>query len=401
MTHFEDEWRTAILEETPSVDERRRMAQRALALARTPDKARRAPWGAALATAAAVAFLAVALWSQLRPGSDATETERAAGPDKDSTDKVVPDKNKTSTAPGSVDQVRARGVQHMDGAAFGKAMAIARQDKTPYALVSGTYHAFGADPGQLLAAFRKARPGVKQAFLFPTEHGVPGDVVSDRGPVQDNMAGLWFLQEAGIKMEKVLGVWRFRCGDKTWTSNQPEIDVVIDGTKRTLRVRNDSVAPILLPAGVTFADREIPGVAVLEAMDRTWRRYRRYLVRVECKALGMAAWVSVACEFPSPEIGAGNVISVRFGAHVFHGLRGLPSDTAQAEKKALIVVHYRRDSTEFFNDLLGEIPDIGRSQYCVSHARSNEIRFYDKEGKLEAVLKGDALTTEAIRKALR
>jgi hypothetical protein len=147
-----------------------------------------------------------------------------------------------------------------------------------------------------------------------------------------------------------------------------------------------------------FPRFEIPGRMILEDMDRNWRTFRRYYLRVRCDAPKLDRWMEVIGAESADKYAPGNWIAVRLGKHVFHALRRDPHEQAAKEGKPLLVLRFREGSTEYLNKLFDAVEIEGFVQLAVPQAKVTGLRRYDKQGKLvEIIALPDATAATAAR----
>ena len=263
-----------------------------------------------------------------------------------------------------------------------------KKAKGQYALVARGEVAITAKLDFLEAWSAFQDPKAKHRFFFRIEHTPPYDVVADRSPVAERIAGLGFLDPTGIKLSGKPGAWTLRRGKHVLklNSKEPTINLDFGGRRRTFRIERESLCPIMLPAGVEFPRAEIPGTAIYEGMDRKWRSYRRYFVRVRHASLGLDMWLEADGARHEGAVAPGNIFGVRLGGHVFQALHGDPALRAQREKRPLLVLHLNDKDTEKLNTLFEALDLDGYSQCFVPQAKGSSLRHYTKDGTLVGIL---------------
>ncbi|MHC4952354.1 MAG: hypothetical protein ACYTGZ_00565 [Planctomycetota bacterium] len=274
--------------------------------------------------------------------------------------------------------------------------------KGQYAIVAGGEVAARPKLEDALRWAEKNHPEVKHRFLFQVSHTPPYNLVGDRSPVANRIAGMGFLGAAGIKLEGKPGAWTVRRGDRVVAvaTKEPVIKLTIEGRAISVRIETGSLCPIVLPEKTTFPRAEIPGTATYEGLDRKWRSFQQYLVHVRQADLGLDMPMEAVGAQYDGAITPGNVFGVRLGGHVFQSLHGDPALRAQKEGRPLLVVHLNDKDTEKLNALFDPLDFPGYSQCLVTGAERSELRRYTKEGKLVGKLALPA-DRDVIRKFVR
>jgi len=375
--NLENELKTLLRDDGPDSGQSDEWVRHALEA--TPSAAPRSPW-TTLGWVAAAAAAAVVLVFMI-PRDDSVAPPRM-----------------TEEAPSTVDVERAANMAAL------KAVddEVWKSWKGKFAVVAGGTVKAAGKLDDALAWAEKKHPKAQHRFVFRIEDHIPGDVIADRAPVRELIVGLGFLQDLGINVEGAPGEWRIR-RDKfelRVAELKATVDLEFDGKTLRFDVEPESLCPIMLPANAAYPRWEIPGTAIFEGLDRKWRSYRRYSVRVRNKSLGVDGLFEACGAKYEGKIAPGNVIAVRLATHVFHALHSDPAVCAQREGRPLVVLHLKDADTEGLDCDLIPVKFDGYSQYFVPGAKRSELRRYSKEGKLEGKLLLPA-RFETMRKFLR
>ena len=374
---LEEELRTVLREDGPSDAQRNAWVE--AALRSSPQEGSRPPRRPAIWIVAAAAVLAIFVLQQAREeGSPPVGETRPT----DSGDALG----------------QQRAVNH-------KALKASRDElweesKDKYAAVAkGEIH-ISKKLADAIDWLGKRHAAEHQCFLFRIDATPPYDIIADRSPVAQGIVGIPFLDAAGIKLTGKPGEWWIRRGSHVRISKDPIVNLVIEGRAMRFRIETKSLCPIMLPAKSTYPRAEIPGTALFEGLDRKWRSYQRYLVRVQNKSLGLDMWMEAAGARYEGAIAPGNLFGVRLGGHVFQSLHEDPFARVQREGRPLLVLHLADKDTEKLNTLFDSLAFDGYSQAFVPNAKKSSLRRYRKDGILDFVLPLPA-SAAVIRKTLR
>jgi len=365
---LEDEVRDALRQRAPDDDTRAAWAR--AALERAPARRRIRPLWPAVAAAA---ILAVWLWPREKaPQKDIPPPDAAA-------DEAARRLNSTS-----VDEQRAANLKFLEEARKRDTLKNAKE-RHWVVVVGGDSLRVAKEPA--VAWADELYPEAKHRFLLPVGRGkhVSGDVIVDRAPVAPATAGSWFFQNTGIEAEG-------------------ELELEVNGRTVAVRVDKESSAPLVLPAGVAFPKFEIPGRMILEDMDRNWRSFRRYYVRVRCDEPKLDKWTEVIGAESAEPYAPGHWVAVRLGGHVFHALRRDPKEQAAMEDKPLLVLRFKEGSTKYLNELFERVEIDGYAQRAVPKGKKTVLQRYHRDGRLaEELTLPDAApeTLSALRAFLR
>jgi hypothetical protein len=343
MTKLDDEIRAALAANAPTDEERAAWAHAALEDA--PPRRRRLHPIWPLLTAAAIAGVF------LLPRNDAPTHAQ-----EDDGDRIVAVNGDflQSAADTPVARERAKNVRHL------KRQSILKDAKAGFwaIVVDGDSMRITPNLEDALRWADKLSPDARQRFVFKVVDGkVPGDAIFDRSRAEVRLGGLTFLEAAGLKFEKKDARWTLTHGEKTIELKEPPFELEIDDKAVTITLDRESLAPLILPRGMENPRFEIPGRTILEHLDRRWFAYRRYLVHVRHKGLGLDRWIEA--------IGEPKWFGVRLGGYVFQGLSGETlAERARKAKRPLLVLRMKDGSQEYLNALFDKI-EIGNYEQIV------------------------------------
>ncbi|MHC4960370.1 MAG: hypothetical protein ACYTGN_18630 [Planctomycetota bacterium] len=373
---IENEIRTALLPGAPDDDTRAAWAR--AALERAPARPRRGRLRLLWPALAAATLLTAFFWPR-------TEQERPAvtlgnDPEEDEAAKRL-----KST---SVAEQRAANVKFLKDSDERGTTDNARKGDCIIVTGGDSLH-IAKSVEDAVAWADKLYPEAKHRFLFRILNVMPprGDIIVDRTRVALGSAGTWFLNSVGLK-----------------ETEAKQLTLEVGGKTVTLRVDKESAAPLILPAGMTFPRFEVPGRVIIEDLDRNWRSFRRYLVRVKIESLKFDRWVDVVGAESADKYAPGNWLAVRLGSHVFHALRKDPVEQAAEEGKPLLVLRFKEGTTAYLNQLFGGVEIGDLAQLAVPQAKRTVIMRYDRKGKLVAELPlpdAGAETAKKLRAFLR
>jgi hypothetical protein len=351
---LEDEIRNALLPGAP--DDETRAAWARAALDRSPAPPRRGRLRLLWPALAAAALLAAFFWPHTEPerptvalANDAEEDEAA--------------KRLKST---SVAEQRAANTAFLKRADADDSFDRLRKGDCVIVTGGDSLH-IAKSVADAVAWADKLYPEAKHRFLFRILNVMPprGEIIVDRTRVAPGTAGTWFLGNLGELPAKVKVL---------------ELDV--HGKTVTVRVDRESAAPLILPAGMTFPRFEVPGRVIIEDMDRNWRSFRRYLVRVRIEKLEFDKWIDVVGAESAEQYAPGHWLAVRLGGHVFHAMRRDAVERAAQEGKPQLVLRFAEGSTAYLNELFDRVKIGNFAQFGVPQAKRTVLQRYDKFGKL-------------------
>jgi hypothetical protein len=224
---------------------------------------------------------------------------------------------------------------------------------------------------EAIALATKMAPNVRHRFVFcrGAKEYHRGDVIADRGPVTLERVGIRFFQRTGLDAK-----------------DHKSVKLTINGRAIPFRSVPKSMAPILLPRDMQFPKFEIPGRMILEDMDRNWRSFRRYLVRVQCDKPKLDLWTEAIGSAEGTDVAPGDWVGVRLGNHVFHALLSPAPEIAAKEGKQVLVLHFKKGSSEYLHSLFDDTYLRGAAQYAVPNATDTALWRYKKDGRLVEIL---------------
>ena len=368
MTKLDDEIRAALCAEAPTDEERAAWARAALETAPPRRRRLRPIWP--LLTAAAVAGVF------LLPRSD-----KPALVQPDDGDRIV------AVDGDDVMKERARNLFRFIQSTIDTAVAKEREKnrgflkrQTTLGKARAGFFAVvvGGDSMQVnpiledaLKWADKLSPEAKHRFVFKVKDGkVPGDVIFDRSRVAERLGGSWFLDEADLEIDER---GKVTLGNKSVGTRKGALKLEVAGKVMTVQLDKKAMSPLMLPRGTGDPRFEIPGRTVLEHLDRRWFVYRRYLVRVRHKGLGLNEWVEA--------LGEPKWVGVRLGGYVFQALSGETLvERARKAKRPLLVLRMKDGSQEYLNDLFSRVQIGNFEQIVIPSAPETVIeRFHEIE----------------------
>ena len=397
MTKLDDEIRAALCAEAPTDEERVAWARAALETAPTRRRRLRPIWP--LLTAAAIAGVYL-----LPRSEEPTHTQEDAG------DRIV--------AVNGFDVMKERVENLFRFIQGSNNTAVAREregnreflkQQTTLANARAGFFAVvvGGDSMQItpiledaLKWAEKLSPEAKHRFVFKVKDGkVPGDVIFDRSRVSERLGGSWFLDEADLEIDERGEVTH---GRKSVQTKKGALELEVAGKVMTVQLDKKAMSPLMLPQGRGDPRFEIPGRTILEHLDRRWFAYRRYLVRVRHKGLGLDEWVEA--------LGEPKWFGVRLGGHVFQALSGETLvERARTAKRPLLVLRMKDGSQEYLNELFSKVEIGNFEQIVVTNAAETVVEIHHRRpgisgsSPLAALTLADASrnTVEGLQRVVR